>query len=85
MRAGFQPRELRQEPDVDHRRRMDARDDGLRQVSERTGRRRALRWVVRGVVATRRLLQGKDRVRRVIWRELQDVPEADVGGASRVV
>ena len=66
---------------MDHRRGVDARDDGLRQVLQRTGRRRALRrhalWI-----EPRRQLHGTDWSGHVVQRGLQDVLEEDVGGAS---
>lgn len=84
MWARQRPPGLQQQPAVDHRRRVDARDDGLRQVLQRTGRRRALRrdahWVL-----PRRQLHGADRVRCDVQCELQGVFEADVGGAGDIV
>lgn len=69
---------------MDHRRGVDARDDGLRQVLQRTGHWRALRRDARWVLPSRQL-HGADWVRRDVQHGLQDVFEADVGGAGDIV
>ena len=84
MCPGQRPPELQRRPAVDYRRRVDARDDGLRQVLQRTGRRLALRRLTFWIAPCWQL-HGDDRVGRVVQRELQDVLEADVGGAGDIV
>ena len=66
---------------MDHRWGVDTRHDGLREVPQRTGHRRALRRIFPWI-SSHRQLQRANWIRRIVQCKLQDVFEAVMGSSG---